>query len=143
MGVIWYCSVRYLAAGHHAQLLRQRGGYARYAVDGEDAVQVAFGQTALERRAHGLHGQLAGAQALKLGGDLSRGALHHGDQGDDGHYADDDAQHRQEGAHLVAADVGQRHAQAFPKHRPPPPRKARRPECAPAGRHFAQYGGRA
>ena len=82
--------------------------------------EVAFVQPMLDGCATDAYAHFACAQGGELARDFARCAADRRNQRDNRCHADDDAQHRQEGAHFVAADVLPRHANALFKHLPPP-----------------------
>ena len=92
---------------------------ARHVVQRGNACKVAFVQPMLDGRAADRHAHFARAQGGELARDFARRAADRRNQRDNRCHADDDAQHRQEGAHFVAADVLPRHANALFKHLPP------------------------
>ena len=121
------------AAAFHGHILAQGAitghvlgiGYggvnAADVIDLADALDILVAQAALQGGTADGNAYLASTQLGKLAGDLVGGALHGGDQRDDGCHADDNAQRGEEGAHLVALDVLPGHPQAFLKHPQPPP----------------------
>ncbi len=56
-----------------------------------------------------------GPIAGQIRGDARRRTIADGEEGDHGRHADDDAEHRQEGAELVAPEAGEGDAHALPQ----------------------------
>ena len=115
-----------LAGDRHAGFIRAAAGHphSRGYCGGQPShqfklrqfVQVIGGEACLQVAARYRDRQRACTHGGKAAGQRSGNAVHRGDQRDHRRDADEDAQHREEGTHLVAPDVFQGHGDAFPQH---------------------------
>ena len=119
------------AAPGDARAEGDAGGQAVHLVHGGKLGQIVGGHTGLQIAARDADHQRARAHGAEGRGQGAGHAGDGGDQRDDRRHADQDAQHRQERAHAVGADVAQGHGDALPDHHEAPADRTKHLWCHP------------